>query len=92
MEAQLKRIQEKLLALQKKQASLQKENKDLKDSLGKLRQESESQQQLISSLRQKVDVLKMSSGNWNDADKKQFEKRISSYIKEIDRCITLLSE
>jgi hypothetical protein len=25
-------------------------------------------------------------------DKKEFEKRINSYIKEIDRCIALLSE
>jgi hypothetical protein len=28
----------------------------------------------------------------SEADKKEFEKRINGYIKEIDRCIALLGE
>jgi hypothetical protein len=28
----------------------------------------------------------------NDADKKEFEKTITQYLKEIDKCINLLSE
>jgi len=92
MEAQLKRIQEKLQQLLKQQASLQKENEELKAEVNRLQKESTAGQEHIKGLVQKVEILKISSGNWNDTDKKQFEKRINSYIKEIDRCITLLSE
>lgn len=92
MEEQIKRIQEKVQQLLKQQALLQKENKDLKTALDKMRLESSQQQEIIQDLKQKVEILKISSGNWNEADKKQFEKRINSYIREIDRCITLLSE
>ena len=28
----------------------------------------------------------------NDTDKKELEKKINSYLKEIDRCIALLGE
>jgi len=28
----------------------------------------------------------------SEADKKEFEKKINAYLKEIDRCIALLSE
>ncbi len=92
MEEQIKRIQEKIQQLLKQQQLAQKENRELKEALEKMRKESAQQQELIQDLKQKVEVLKISSGNWNEADKKQFEKRIHSYIREIDRCITLLSE
>ncbi|MBI1342867.1 MAG: hypothetical protein GC171_08035 [Terrimonas sp.] len=92
MEAQLKSIQDKLQQLLRQQASLQKENRELKEALKKLKMESGTNQEYINGLRQKVEILKISSGNWNDTDKKQFEKRVSSYIREIDRCIALLSE
>jgi len=28
----------------------------------------------------------------NDADKKELEKKLNTYLKEIDRCIALLGE
>jgi hypothetical protein len=39
-----------------------------------------------------VEVLKITSGNWEENDKKEFEKRINHYLREIDKCINLLSE
>lgn len=92
MEEQIKRIQEKIQQLLKHQHLLQKENKELKGTLEKMRAESSQQQDIIQDLKQKVEILKISSGKWEEGDKKQFEKRINSYIREIDRCITLLSE
>lgn len=92
MEEQIKRIQEKIQQLLKHQHLLQKENKELKVVLEKMRAESSQQQDIIQDLKQKVEILKISSGKWEEGDKKQFEKRINSYIREIDRCITLLSE
>ena len=92
LEAQLKRIQDKLQQVLKDHNALQKENLRLKEELDKNRSQSFTHQQTIEDLKQQVDVLKISSGDWEEGDKKEFEKRINSYIKEIDRCIALLSE
>jgi len=92
VETQLKRIQDKLQQVLKEHAALQKENLRLKEELDKNRTQSFSHQQNIEDLKQQVDVLKITSGDWDSNDKKEFEKRINSYIKEIDRCIALLSE
>ena len=92
VEKQLKRIQDKLQQVLKEHATLQKENLRLKEELDKNRTQSFSHQQNIEDLKQQVDVLKITSGDWDPNDKKEFEKRINSYIKEIDRCIALLSE
>ena len=92
LEVQLKRIQEKLQQVLKDHSALQKENLRLKEELDKNRTHSFANQQTIEDLKQQVDVLKITSGDWDPNDKKEFEKRINSYIKEIDRCIALLSE
>jgi len=91
-EIQLKRIQDKLQQLLKQYAVLQKENNRMKELLQRDTKNSLVNQQHIDDLKQQVEVLKITSGNWDETDKKEFEKRINSYIKEIDRCITLLSE
>ena len=41
---------------------------------------------------QQVEILKFSQEQMNEAEKKAFEKRLNQYIKEIDRCISLLKE
>lgn len=92
LEIQLKRIQEKLQQVLKDHSALQKENLRLKEELDKNRTHSFANQQKIEELKQQVDVLKLTSGDWDPNDKKEFEKRINSYIKEIDRCIAMLSE
>ena len=90
LEVQLKRIQDKLQQVLKDHSALQKENLRLKEELDKNRTHSFTNQQTIEDLKQQVDVLKITSGDWDHNDKKEFEKRINSYIKEIDRCITML--
>ena len=92
VEKQLKRIQDKLQQVLKDYAALQKENLRLKEEFDKNRTQTFAHQQNIEDLKQQVEVLKITSGDWEEGDKKEFEKRINSYIKEIDRCIALLSE
>ena len=92
IEIQLKRIQDKLQQVLKDYSALQKENLRLREELDKNRTQTFSHQQTIDDLKQQVEVLKITSGDWDHNDKKEFEKRINSYIKEIDRCIALLSE
>jgi len=43
-------------------------------------------------LKQQVNIMKISAGEMSGTDKKEFEKRITAYLKEIDRCIALLSD
>ena len=92
LDVHIKRIQEKLQRLLKQYSELQKENSQLKKELEKSATQSSHHQQTIDTLKQQVEVLKISSGNWDEHDKKEFEKRINHYIKEIDKCIALLSE
>ena len=88
----LKRIQEKLQQLLKSHASLQKENSKLKEELAHLKEKNVVQQKSAEDLKQQVSILKVNSGDMTEADKKEFEKRINGYLKEIDRCISLLGE
>lgn len=91
-EQHLKRIQDKIQQLLKQHASVQKENSLLKEELEKSKVQSLQHQQSVTYLKQQVDVLKLNAGEMKEADKKEIEKRINSYLKEIDRCIALLSE
>lgn len=83
----LKRIQDKLQQLLKQHAVMLKENNKLKEELQATRENSLLQQKNMEDLKQQVSVLKLSAGEMSEADKKEFEKRINGYIKEIDRCI-----
>ncbi len=48
--------------------------------------------QNIEELQQQSSILKLASGEMSDKDKKNFEKKINQYIKEIDKCIAFLSQ
>lgn len=89
---QLKRIQTKLQQLLKQHAILQKENNQLKDELRETKKQMTASQDIIDNLKQQIDVLRYSNGEMSNADKKEFEKKITTYIKEIDRCIVMLSQ
>ena len=64
LEIQLKRIQDKLQQVLKDHAALQKENLRLKEELDKNRTQSFAHQQNIDDLKQQVEVLKITSGDW----------------------------
>ena len=90
-EQHLKRIQDKIQQLLKQHTALQKENQSLKEELDSIKKEASQFRENSDSLKQQVEILKYSNGEMGDEDKKHFEKRISTYLKEIDRCITMLS-
>ena len=91
-EIQLKRITEKLQSLVKEYSQLQKENLRLKEELQAANQKADSHHKNAEELKQQVSILKLNTGEMSEQDKKEFEKRINVYLKEIDRCIALLSE
>jgi hypothetical protein len=91
-EKQLHRISEKLQQLVKEYAQLQKENHSLKLELKNATDKADNHQKNAEELKQQVGILKMNAGEMSEVDKKDFEKKINVYLKEIDRCIALLSE
>ena len=88
---QFKRIQEKLQQLLKEYQAIKKENARLQKELSVAQNENLEKKQNIEILKEQVNILKLSAGDMNAADKKELEKKINGYIKEIDRCIALLS-
>jgi peptidoglycan hydrolase CwlO-like protein len=92
LESNIKRITDKLQKLLKQQQLLQKDNERQSKLIATLQQENDNNTQTIAALQQQADILKASAGQMNATDKKGFEKHINQYIKEIDKCIGLLSE
>ncbi|WP_276501077.1 hypothetical protein [Terrimonas pollutisoli] len=90
-EQHLRRIQDKVQQLVKQHSVLQKENLSLKEELAMVKKEASEAKENSNTLKQQVEILRYSNGEMAEEDKKQFEKRINGYLKEIDRCITMLS-
>ena len=92
LEQNIKRINTKLQQLLKNYQLLQKDNKRQSDLIKELQQAKANDREQITTLQEKVTILKAAAGKMNEADKKEFEKKISQYIREIDKCIGVLSE
>lgn len=88
----IKRINGKLQQLLKQHQLLQKENGQLANELKELKISRENDLNRINQLEQQAGILKSAAGKMDETDKKLFEKHINQYIKEIDKCIGLLSE
>ena len=92
LQQHLQRINEKLQLLLKQYRAVQKENEKLKSALADSKKEQADNLRQIEALEQKVAVLKTATNNLDEDDKKELEKRINTYLKEIDRCIAVLGE
>ena len=92
LDTNIKRINDKLQQLLKNYQLLQKENQRQSELIATLQQTKEKDKEQIAALQEKVTILKAATGKMNEADKKAFEKNINQYIREIDKCIGILSE
>ena len=91
-EQHLKRIQDKLQLLLKHHAILQKENQALKSEMNLLKGQADEFHVKTEKLKEQVEILKYTNGaEMDQEERKQFEKRINGFVKEIDRCIAMLS-
>ena len=91
-EEQFKSISAKLNELLKKYEFLQKENERLKAELVPAKEREMRFLEQIETLEQKVMILRAGTGKMNEAEKKELDKKLHGYLKEIDRCISMLSE
>lgn len=87
-----KRVNDKLQQLVHQHQLLQKENERLKKNIGLLHEKEETHLKKIEALELKVAALKAATGRLDEAEKKELDKRLGLYIREIDRCIAMLSE
>lgn len=92
LDNQFNNINDKLQLLLKQQARLKKENEWLHHELESLRHKEEGYKEHIEKLEQRISVLKLSVGEMNEKEKKEFERKLNQYLKEIEKCIAFLSQ
>jgi len=91
VDTQLKNIHDKLQLLLKQYRLVQKENSQLKKELEKQKLTDIKKSEQVQSLQQKLDAVQVGMNSWGEADKKLMEKRIDTYLKEIEKCLSLLN-
>ena len=90
---------ERIDQIRAKATTLARQYKTLEAEHAKLRSEIERRdateaqwRERTQALEKQLQLLKAASGLSDDKGRKDLEKRINHYIREIDRCITLLGE
>ena len=91
-EQQIKRINDKLQLLARQYLALQKENEQLRKEAVQQAEAAAQNGELIQRLEQQVAILRFSNADMSEEEKKAFDKKLSVYIKEIDKCIAMLSK
>lgn len=92
LEQKIRSIALKLQKLLKKHAMLEKENRELRQKNEEYQAQKSADEKKIKALEEQHFLLKSAAGALSPDDKKNFERSLSRYIKEIDKCIALLSE
>jgi len=91
MNEQILSIELKVQQVLKMYQQAQKENMQLQRENSKLKEQLQLKTEQTHQLQQKIDALKMSAGNgMDDKAKKDLERRINTYLKDIDKCLALL--
>lgn len=91
LQPQLARLATKMQQILKQRELLQKENDKLKKQLQISEVALQSQRDLNNSLSQKITALHSTGGNVDEESRKEFERKINQYIKDIDKVITQLN-
>ncbi len=92
LEQQLESLTEKVQLLVRQQARMKKEMERLQKELDECRSSEKSHLDLVFQLEQRIAILKYAAGELPDTEKKQFEKTINGYIRELDKVIAYLSQ
>ena len=92
IEEHIKIINTKLQLLIKNYSVLQKENEGMKKMITESSQKEKELKSNIEILQQKVMIMQASASTLDHDEKRIFEKKIDQYIKDIEKCITVLSK
>lgn len=88
----IRRIHDKLQLAVRQSLALHKENEKLKAELQEARAGVTERDEMIRILELRIDVLKAAKGEMPEEDRKQLEKKINLYIREVDKCLALLND
>ena len=92
VEEQIKDINKKLQQFLKQHAALQKENLILSREISEYREKEKAEMEKINLLQMQTSILKASAGKMTDEERIEFEKRINLYIKDLEKCMTMLNK
>ncbi|MBN9296781.1 MAG: hypothetical protein J0I41_07205 [Filimonas sp.] len=92
LEIQLKSIQDKLQLLMKQYQAMQKENQQLKRDLEDQAALLEQREDEVHSLTRQLDGAQIGAKTGNSAQRDELQKRIDTYLKEIEKCLSLLND
>ncbi|MBX9734270.1 MAG: hypothetical protein K2X37_09410 [Chitinophagaceae bacterium] len=90
LNASLDELQIKMQELLKAYRQVRKENERLAKELHEVKQQDETAQKKLQELDQKLAAARISNGNWSELEKQALQKKIDTYLKEIDKCMALL--
>jgi chromosome segregation ATPase len=85
-------LNDKLQRLIKQYELLQKDNARQRQVIEKLQKEHAEALENLETMQQQNLVLKASVSDMEPADKKAMEQKLNQYIKNIDKCISLISQ
>ena len=90
-ETSIQRINDKLQQVAQRYQLLNKENQQLTREIRLMKEKEESREKRIIELELKIAAFKTATGRLDETEKKEIDKRLNHYIREIDRCIAMLS-
>ena len=88
----IKQIKSKLQLLLKKQALILKENEQLQKENTEIKSKAKTLLEKNEQIEMQMNILKTSTGKLEGIEKSDFEKSINSYIRSIDKCISILNK
>jgi hypothetical protein len=86
------RVAAKAARLVRAYLALQKDHEKLQQELERKTEAEQAMREQARQLDIQVQLLKAASGNIDDSGRKELQKQLNQYIREIDRCIALLGE
>lgn len=92
LEQELQQITTKLQLLLKQNSSNRKKVQQLLRENKQLQQQLNDKNQLNEQLNERVAAMKLGSITATAAEKKELEKKINGYLREIDKCLALLNQ
>ena len=92
IDEQTRIVQNKLIKLVNTHNSTRKENIRLEGEITTLRNIVKGQEAELEKFKEAILILKASAGSMGEKEKKEFEKHINQYIRDIEHCIGILSE
>ena len=85
-------LNQKMQQLAKKHQQLEKENYKLKQELVIIKKQVDEKKQGFEIMEMQNAMLKASQQQLDDKEKRDLEKKLNHFIKEIDRCIEMLTQ